>query len=365
MDRRVLHTQADRIEMVLANHRAPARVTGGRVTPRTVQFHFMLAPTTKVAQIEKLSEEIALSLGVTSARLTRSRGQLALEVPRLDAQPVHLLKLQERLAHEANLTRALGLPGTAVLGMDSDGVPLLVKLASPDVAHLLIVGTTGSGKTELAKAIIASLMLNQKPRDVQIILIDPKGSAFKNLLGLPHLTTAPLMQAAQITERFRWLVGEMERREVEGYVRPHLVVVVDELADVLMTGGKDLQTDLTRLIQRGRSAGLSLIACTQKPTAAAVGSLVKANFPVRLVGRVTSADEARLASGMAMSGAERLNGHGDFILIAGGQQLRFQAAYIPNTDWTTVRTQITEGTALPRVERIEPRGFMERLRRIK
>ncbi len=365
MDRRVLHYQADRIEMVLANHRAPARVTGGCVTPRTIQFHVALAPTTKVAQIEKLSQELALSLGAPSARITRSRGLLALEVPRPDAQPVHMLKLQERLEKEIALLRTLALPGTAALGVDSDGVPLLVRLASPDVAHLLIVGTTGSGKTELAKAVVASVMLNQKPRDVQMILIDPKGNAFKNFAGLPYLSAPPLIQVTQIVEKFRWLVGEMERREVEGNSRPRLIVVVDELADVLMAGGRELQGDLTRIVQRGRSAGISLIACTQKPTATAVGSLVKANFPVRLVGRVTSADEARLASGVAASGAEKLTGRGDFILIAGGQQLRFQGAFLPPSDWDLFHRRVVDGRLAPKVERIESRGFIARLRRIK
>jgi S-DNA-T family DNA segregation ATPase FtsK/SpoIIIE len=125
----------------------------------------------------------------------------------------------------------------------------------------------------------------------------------------------------------------MQRRQENGIVKPCLVLVLDELADLLMQGGHELEADLTRLIQRGRSAGISVIACTQKPTSSAVGSLVKANFPVRLVGKVTSAIDAHVASGLAGSGAEKLAGRGDFILVAGGEKIRLQVAHVPPADY--------------------------------
>ncbi|MBI4788632.1 MAG: hypothetical protein HY782_16495 [Chloroflexi bacterium] len=126
----------------------------------------------------------------------------------------------------------------------------------------------------------------------------------------------------------QYLVAEMERREREGIERPRIVVVVDELADLLQTCGTELEGLVTRLVQRGRSAGLSVVACTQKPSAKAVGSLLKANFPVRLVGKVASAEDARVAAGVGGTRAEKLAGRGDFLLIAGGQTIRFQAALI-------------------------------------
>jgi len=129
----------------------------------------------------------------------------------------------------------------------------------------------------------------------------------------------------------------MQRRQENGIVKPCLVLLLDELADLLMQGGHQLETDLTRLIQRGRSAGISVIACTQKPTSSAVGSLVKANFPVRLVGKVTSAIEAHVASGLAGSGAEKLAGRGDFILVAGGEKIRLQVAHLPPADYAELR----------------------------
>jgi S-DNA-T family DNA segregation ATPase FtsK/SpoIIIE len=124
-----------------------------------------------------------------------------------------------------------------------------------------------------------------------------------------------------------YLVSEMERRDAERIERPRVVVVIDELADLMHMCGGELEALLTRLVQRGRSAGLSLIACTQKPAARVIGSLVKANFPVRLVGRVASTDDARVAAGIGGTGAEKLAGRGDFMLIAAGEVIRFQAAY--------------------------------------
>jgi S-DNA-T family DNA segregation ATPase FtsK/SpoIIIE len=126
--------------------------------------------------------------------------------------------------------------------------------------------------------------------------------------------------------RLAYLVAEMERRDRERIQRPHIVIVIDELADVLQSCGPEVEGLLTRLVQRGRSAGLSVVACTQKPTARAVGTVMRANFPVRLVGRVTSPDDARVAAGIGGTGAEKLAGRGDFLLIAGGQMIRFQAA---------------------------------------
>jgi S-DNA-T family DNA segregation ATPase FtsK/SpoIIIE len=140
--------------------------------------------------------------------------------------------------------------------------------------------------------------------------------------------------AVQLLQR---LADEMVRRDEEGVSTPHIVIVVDEVIDLLMTGGKEVEALLTRLAQRGREAGLHLIAGTQKPSAAAVGSMLKANFPVRLVGRVASAEDARVAAGVAGTGAEKLQGRGDFVVVAAGQVTRFQAAYIPAADWPELK----------------------------
>jgi S-DNA-T family DNA segregation ATPase FtsK/SpoIIIE len=116
--------------------------------------------------------------------------------------------------------------------------------------------------------------------------------------------------------------------------------VIDELADLMMQGGEEVEEYLTRLVQRGRSAGISVIGCTQKPTASVLGGLVKANFPVRLVGKVTSANEALVASGIAQSGAEKLMGKGDFVLVANGEKIRVQVAHMPSSDYESFRNRV-------------------------
>ncbi len=325
---RLLCFQADRIEQVLASHRVASHITGGTVTPRLVRFHLSTPLGVKVKQVAGLSEEIALSLGAPSCRVYRQEGQLEVEVPRADAQAVRLLDLCRRLAVEGPRRQEVVPPLTAVLGLDHDGVPLLLRLPSPNVAHVLIAGTTGSGKTALARAIVASLALHNGRRALQMVLIDPKSRGFLPFEGLPHLLVPVLTDVSQALSILHRLVEEMERRDREGHTEPRLVVVLDELADLMQVGGQEMEEALTRLTQRGREAGVHLVACTQKPTAAVIGSLVKSNFPVRLVGSVASPEDAKVATGLAGTGAERLLGHGDFLVVAKGQVTRMQAAYI-------------------------------------
>ncbi len=340
MNQQRLYLQADRIEWVLFTHKAPARVTGGRVTPHTVQFHLAPAPTTKINQVERLSEEIALALGAPNARVSRNNGQLSIEVPRVQRQGLRLLDLARQVRANPQLARYITNPGTALLGMDTDGVPVLLRLGAPDVPHILIAGTTGSGKTEAARSILASMMAFQKVRDLQCIIVDPKGSAFKMFEHLPHLLCPIIKNLEDAVANLEWLVDEMQRREAAERNRPRIVLLIDELADLLMQGGAEVEQFVARLVQRGRSAGIVVIACTQKPSSNAVGSLVKANFPARLVGKVTSATDAHVATGLAGSGAEKLSGRGDFLLIAGGDRLRVQIAYLAPGDTQEFRNLV-------------------------
>ena len=286
--RRELHFQADRIEMVLASHKVPARVTGGMVTPRLVRYHLSTPLGVKVRQVAGLSEEIALSLGAPSCRVYREEGRVEVEVPRAQGQAVALLPLLDRL----RASGAVVPPVTAVLGLDQEGMPLLVRLPSANVAHVLIAGTTGSGKTALARTMVASLAASNNQRSLQLVLVDPKGRGLVAFEGLPHLLVPVVTRVDEAVAVLGRLVAEMERRDAEGRSEPRLVVVLDELADLVQVGGRELEGRLVRLTQRGREAGLHLVACTQKPAAAVIGGLVKSNFPVRLVGAVTSPDDA-------------------------------------------------------------------------
>jgi S-DNA-T family DNA segregation ATPase FtsK/SpoIIIE len=315
-----LNLQADRIEAVLAHHRVRGRVQGGAVLPKFIQFKLVTQLGTKVAKVAALAEEIALALGSPQARIYREGAAIHVEVPRPDPEPVTLDGLLKGLADVP--------PLTAVLGVEESGLPLLLRLASADVVHVLLCGTTGSGKTVLARTMLASLAHFNPPQQMKLILIDPKGRGFRPLAHLPHVLNGVQETPELALAAIRWLVGEMERRDREGQSTPALVVAVDELADLLQTGDKELADGLTRLAQRGREAGIHLLACTQKPTAALIGGAMKANFPVRLVGSVASRDEARYASGIPNSGAEKLAGQGDFLLVARGEVVRFQAAWM-------------------------------------
>lgn len=321
MSKRVseLHFQADQIESVLASHRIHGRVTGGAVTPQMVRFHLAPALGTRVSQIARLSEELALSLGAATCRVVRRGTTIDLEFPRSDRGIVRLFDLSHRLPRVP--------AATAILGLDGEGTPILLRLASPEVPHVLISGTTGSGKTALARSMIAGLATHNSPADLGLLLIDPKGRGYAPFASLPHLL-APVAQTPQdAIALLEWLVGEMERRDHEGVTLPRIVTFIDELADLALVGGATVTAALTRLSQRGREAGLHMVACTQKPSASVIGSLVKANFPARLVGSVASAEDAKVASGIARSGADRLAGRGDFLLIVQGMTHRFQAAY--------------------------------------
>ena len=320
---RDLELQSDRIELVLASHKAPARVTGGVVTPRAVQFHLAPAAGTRIIKVRSLADELALALGVTHVRVSRRGCTVQLDVPRPDTGPVKLLPLMARLSRPLP-------PGTATLGLCDDGAPLLIRLPSPDVAHILICGTTGSGKTALCQTMILSLAITHRRSQLQFVLVDPKRRAFAPFESLPHLMRPVVDDAAGAVRALNDLVRLMEARgsKEANSVTPHIVVVLDELADLMQVDGRALSAPLTRLAQRGREASIHIIACTQKPSSQVLGALVRANFPVRLVGKVVSPEDARVAAGIGGTGAEKLTGHGDFLAIAAGQVLRFQAAFV-------------------------------------
>ena len=333
--RRLLEYQAERIEMVLASHKVASHVYRGTVTPRFVRFELVPMVGTKVSRIKGLGEEIALSLGIPSCRVSRQNGKINVEIPRETPRTVKLLALCRRLAEIP--------PCTAVLGLDDEGTPLLLRLPSADVAHVLIAGRTGSGKTEVARTMIASLAMYNRLGEVQLVLIDPKGRGFATFADLPHLLYPMVEDVEGASEVLKRLVAEMERRDREKATQPQVVVFIDELADLMMVGGKEMEHLLTRLLQRGRGAGIHIVACVQKPTVAIIGSLVKSNFPVRIVGSVASPEDAKVASGLAGTGAERLLGRGDFLVIAQGQVMRLQAAYVSSQEIGKLTARLREG----------------------
>lgn len=335
MRRQHLEYQADQIEMVLATHNTPGRVMGGVVTPRWIKYNVLPSWGAKVSKITSLGEEIALRLGSDGVRVRRNGGTVQIEIPREDGQTVRLLSLCRRLANVP--------PQSCVLGIDEDGTPILLRLPSPEVVHVLVAGTTGSGKTALARSMAVSLAIHNRLGEAQMLFIDPKGSGFGPLGSLPHLLRPVVGDCEEAVVLLGEMVEEMEKRDAEEVTEPRIVIFIDELADLIQVGGKEVEMLLTRILQRGRGAGLHVIACTQKPTASAIGSLVKGNFPIRLVGSVNSPEEAKIATGLAGSGAEKLLGRGDFLLVGKGRTTRFQSAYVCRSEIEELSEKLNGG----------------------
>lgn len=366
----LLDLQANQIERILWNNGVQGRVLGGDVLPRVTAFHLSVASDQGdvLAKLQRLSGTLALHLGVRGEiRVNRRGGWITVEVPHGRFRPVSLLALLRQLPYGRIP------PQTITLGLDDTGRPLLLRLPSPEVSHVLIAGTTGSGKTSLMVAMAVSLSLTNRPERTRLILIDPKGSAFAELAALPHLLTGIVAGvddgATNVLAVLERLIREMEVRDRDGVTGPRIFVFIDEIADLAMIGGKPFEATLTRLTQRGRGAGIHVVAGTQKPLSAVIGPLVKGNFPTRIVGRVVSPEDAKVAAGVGGTGAEALAGCGDFLLLAGGLTTRFQAAFIRPAD---VPAAVERASAAPSPtgrqwvirEEDEPESVAGRLRKL-
>lgn len=317
----MLELLANAIENVFMSHRVAARVRGVTVTTRWLRFEVLVAVGERVSKVERLDREIAVALQVAECRIYQDQGGLVIEVPRDEAQTLAMLPLYEQSYANTELDS-----GIALLGQQDNGAPLQARLPSPDVAHIMVAGMTGSGKTVLLQSIILSLAMSNSPRALRFVLIDPKNHAFGVFDTMPHLVRPTIVYPGEAAEALTSLCRLMERRPTAEL--PRVVLVIDEMADLLMTGGSDVEDPLTRLLQRGRGSGIHVVGATQKPTANVIGTLIKANFPVRLCGKVASANDARVATGWSGTGAEKLQGRGDFIAVAAGEVIHFQAPYI-------------------------------------
>lgn len=268
---------------------------------------------------------------------------------------VNFLALALEMDGDPQLRQALKVSGTALLGVASDGVPLMIRLASPDVTHVLISGTKASGKTEAVRTILASIALNQNARDIQFVLLDPKSSAFEFLANSPHLLGDIATTPERALQHLRWLENELERRETQNVQRPRLVVVVDDLSELLTHAGREFPVHLARLAQRGRGTGISLVVCTNKANAADLSPALRANFPVRLIGKHSGGTD----------GANVLRGRGDFILNAAGEHVRFQVAHLPPENIPDFIALVKANHARPENPATGLGGIVNRLRRIK
>lgn len=247
---------------------------------------------------------------LSSPRLARALEKNPNPPPRATPPAVDFMSLARQLGADEPLRRALESPGAALLGLALDGVPLLIRLASPDVTHALISGPRHSGKTQLATTIAASLVLHQKPREIQIFVLTQQPQPFQFLAAAPHTQRVIAATNEQILQQLRRLEAEMERRAQSRLTRPRLVVFADALTEWQPENEREYQVRLARLAQRGRAAGISLVIC-QSHIAAAHPRL-NPYFPVQL----TAVPHARNI----------------FDLTAGGERVRFQTALLTAQD---------------------------------
>lgn len=285
----------------------------------------VLAKTGDLGKVLKLSENIGLALDAETPRIARKLGRIDIEMS--------LPKPFPRTLYARNLARKgkLWIP----LGQSTIGTPAHVNLASPNACHVLIAGTTGSGKTVATRLLTWALATDNDPNRVNFLILDGKGARDWDLFkGLAHLVN-PVVKGAGYDSMaaLGWAVMEMERRTQapNPQALPRLFVVIDEIRALLETGGKDVAEAITRLASRSRGLGIHLVITTQKPLNDSLGgSIVAGNLPLRLIGRTITAQEAAIATGVKGTGAERLRGEGDFLAVFRGEPTRVQIALTSN-----------------------------------
>jgi S-DNA-T family DNA segregation ATPase FtsK/SpoIIIE len=343
-DERNINQTAGLIEKTLSEFSIPARVVGFRIGPTVTQFAVepgfiekgevdngdAARMKVRVAQIANLSRDLALALSAERLRIEApvpGRSYIGIEVPNLRPVAVRL-----RPILESEPFYKISSPLALALGRDVSGQPVVADLAK--MPHLLIAGTTGSGKSVCISAIITCLAMNNTPEDLRLVMIDAKMVELIRFNGLPHLYGKVETDVQRILGVLRWLVVEMEHRfklleaakarDIESYNRklqrrkdaqtlPRIVVLIDELADLMMSAADQTEHNLVRLAQKARAIGIHLVVATQRPSTDVVTGLIKANFPARISFAVASQIDSRVI--LDMSGADTLLGRGDMLFL--------------------------------------------------
>ncbi|RUO33302.1 DNA translocase FtsK [Aliidiomarina soli] len=343
------------VEAVLKDFGVDVQVAGVQPGPVITRFELDLAPGVKVSKISNLSKDIARSLSALAVRVVEvipGKSYVGLELPNKERE---IVWLREVISCD-NFQKSAS-PLTMVLGKDISGKPVVVDLAK--MPHLLVAGTTGSGKSVGVNVMILSLLYKSQPEDVRLIMIDPKMLELSVYEGIPHLLTEVVTDMKDAANALRWCVGEMERRyklmsavgvrNLKGYNAkvteaiargeplkdptwkpgdsmhetvpeleklPHIVVVVDEFADMMMIVGKKVEELIARIAQKARAAGIHLILATQRPSVDVITGLIKANIPTRIAFQVSSKIDSRTI--LDQGGAEQLLGQGDMLYLPPG-----------------------------------------------
>jgi DNA segregation ATPase FtsK/SpoIIIE-like protein len=327
-----LDFQSDQLERALPVHVERAQTVDG-----WIRFELTVTPGAALPGARQLRDEVASALGAEEVRLSRTGDAFAVEVPGPGPGAVTLRALLDNLG---------GLPPlTACLGVTHDGRPLLLRLPSPEVGNALITGGEAAGKTELLRVILCSLVVGNRQSQLQLALIDSRARGLAPLAGLPHLLAPVAASAAGAEALLERLVTEIEHRETTRTAAPHIAAAVDDFPELLGGSGRNTKAALAQIVQRGRAVGVSLLAGARPSPG--LGALPRADFPVRLVGRVEDAEQAREASGLAASGADHLAGHGSFIAVANGQAIPFAAARVPPADWPGLLARLDVSATIP------------------
>lgn len=333
-----LEIQAHQIERVLAHHAVEAEVTGGVAEGQRVSFDLHTQLSASWERLQQAVTDLKNTLGVSEVAMKRHQGRWRLQLTAAPPPPVTLLPLLESLP-------ALP-PVTATLGLGEDGDPLVVHFAPDDVTHLVVAGGAAAGKTSLLRSLVASLALTNRQAQVQLVVIHSQATAssqeaLRLLRYLPHLMLPLVHTGPAAQEALTFLVEEMGYRLERRRQRPAIVVVIDDLDILLATGGRPLLGRLSSLLQSGPQAGIHLVLSLAQFQTSPLNSLLQTHLPIRLVGRTPHATEARAASGVRESGAEKLVGRGAFVAAAYGQvQTLFQAAYLGETELAAALTQL-------------------------
>ena len=314
--------------------------------PVITSYEFEPAAGVKVSQVVNLSDDLALAMKAAAVRIIGpipGRGTVAVEVPNPETATVYL---REILVSPEFVESKGKLP--LALGKDTTGNAVIADLQA--MPHLLIAGSTGSGKSVGLNTMICSLLYKATPADVRLLLIDPKRLELGVYEGIPHLLAPVVTDAKEASARLKWIVGKMDERykalqskavrNIEGYNKevppeeklPYWVVVVDELADLMMVSAGDVQNSLVRLAQIARAVGIHLIVATQRPSVDVVTGLIKANFPTRIAFQVASKVDSRTV--LDGNGAEQLLGRGDMIFVPPGasRQMRVHGSWVADNE---------------------------------
>lgn len=349
------------IQNTLAEFGIEVEMEGANIGPRVTQYTMKPPAGVNLSKILARDKELALNLAVDKIRIeapipgTRSVG---VEIPNTKSADVRLRGVIESNEWK-NSTDAL----TFAVGKDISGKSVVANLAK--MPHLLIAGTTGSGKSVMTNALISSLLYRNSPSDMKLIIVDPKQVEMAQYEDIPHLLTPIIVSVEKALSAMKWAVNEMERRytemskekvkniidynkkmekvaledkdgneqEHDGGKMPYIVVIVDEMADLMMMAGKDLEMLIVRIAQKGRAAGIHLVLATQRPEVKVITGLIKANIPGRIAFAVGSQIDSRIM--IDQGGAEKLLGKGDMLMLTTemmGKPRRIQGAWASDED---------------------------------